>query len=71
MAAVVLGLTALGWGLLLGVVAPRHVHVDSTQVFGVGLGVTAYALGMRHVWRLGHLDERWREHPRICPPEPR
>ena len=52
---VVLTLTVVGWGLLAFVVAPHHYHVDSTTVFGVGLGVTAYTLGMRHAFDADHI----------------
>jgi high-affinity nickel-transport protein len=55
MAAFVLFLNVLGWGLLLGVVAPHHYHVSSNQVFGIGLGLTAYTLGMRHAFDADHI----------------
>jgi high-affinity nickel-transport protein len=55
MAAFVLFLNVLGWGLLLLVVAPQHYHVSSTQVFGIGLGLTAYTLGMRHAFDADHI----------------
>jgi high-affinity nickel-transport protein len=45
----------LGWGLLLLVVAPAHYHVGTAGVFGVGLGVTAYTLGMRHAFDADHI----------------
>ena len=35
--------------------APHHYHVSSTQVFGVGLGLTAYTLGMRHAFDADHI----------------
>ena len=44
----------VGWGLLIGVVAPHDYHVG-TQVLGVGLGVTAYTLGMRHAFDADHI----------------
>lgn len=55
MASVVLGLTVVGWGVLVLVVAPAHFQVDSTTVFGVGLGLTAYTLGMRHAFDADHI----------------
>jgi len=55
MALFVLFLTVLGWGLLAGVVVPNHYHVSSTQVFGIGLGLTAYTLGMRHAFDADHI----------------
>ncbi|MGN6252416.1 MAG: HoxN/HupN/NixA family nickel/cobalt transporter [Marmoricola sp.] len=47
-------LHVLGWGLLAGVVAPRHFEVGG-QLLGVGLGLTAYALGMRHAFDADHI----------------
>jgi high-affinity nickel-transport protein len=44
----------LGWGLLLGFVAPHGYRVGGTLV-GVGLGVTAYTLGMRHAFDADHI----------------
>ena len=55
MAAFVLFLHVLGWGVLVAIVAPHHYHVSSTQVFGVGLGLTAYTLGMRHAFDADHI----------------
>ncbi len=54
MALVVLGLHVLGFALLLGVVAPAHYRLGG-QVFGVGLGITAYVLGMRHAFDADHI----------------
>src|SRR6478736_7496911 len=45
----------IGWGLLLGVVAPQEFNLGSAGVFGVGLGVTAYTLGMRHAFDADHI----------------
>ncbi|GAA2496885.1 HoxN/HupN/NixA family nickel/cobalt transporter [Terrabacter carboxydivorans] len=50
----VLLLHVVGWGLLLGVVAPHEYRVAG-QLFGVGLGVTAYTLGMRHAFDADHI----------------
>ena len=55
MAAVVLGLTALGCFLLFAVVVPNHFQLGDTGVFGVGLGITAYTLGMRHAFDADHI----------------
>ena len=55
MALFVLFLSVLGWGVLLALVVPHHYHVTSTQVFGVGLGLTAYTLGMRHAFDADHI----------------
>jgi nickel/cobalt transporter (NiCoT) family protein len=55
MAFFVLLLHVVGWGVLIGIVAPHHYHVSSTQVFGIGLGLTAYTLGMRHAFDADHI----------------
>ena len=51
----ILALHVIGWGLLLFVVAPAHYGVGAAGVFGVGLGVTAYTLGMRHAFDADHI----------------
>lgn len=55
MTAFVLLLHVGGWGVLAFIVAPQHYQVDGTTVFGVGLGVTAYTLGMRHAFDADHI----------------
>ncbi|HEX3198350.1 MAG TPA: HoxN/HupN/NixA family nickel/cobalt transporter [Propionibacteriaceae bacterium] len=55
MASFILLLHVLGWGVLVGIVAPHHYQVSSTQVLGVGLGLTAYTLGMRHAFDADHI----------------
>ena len=47
-------LHVVGWGLLVLVVVPEHYRVAG-QLFGVGLGVTAYTLGMRHAFDADHI----------------
>ncbi|MBB5913592.1 high-affinity nickel-transport protein [Nocardia transvalensis] len=54
MVVAVAGLHVVGWGVLLLVVVPQHHLVDGA-VFGVGLGVTAYTLGMRHAFDADHI----------------
>jgi high-affinity nickel-transport protein len=53
-----LGVIALmhvvGFVVLLGFVAPHQYRLGS-QVFGVGLGVTAYTLGLRHAFDADHI----------------
>jgi nickel/cobalt transporter (NiCoT) family protein len=44
-----------GLGVPLAIVAPRHFQVRATQVLGVGLGLTAYTLGMRHAFDADHI----------------
>ncbi len=45
----------LGWGVLAGVADPQNVPAGSTGVFGVGLGVAAYTLGLRHAFDADHI----------------
>ena len=47
-------LHVVGWGLLVGVVAPGHYEVGG-RLLGVGLGLTAYTLGMRHAFDADHI----------------
>ncbi|MEU1409823.1 HoxN/HupN/NixA family nickel/cobalt transporter, partial [Streptomyces sp. NPDC005728] len=54
MAAFVLALHVIGWGTLVGVVAPEHFSLG-TESFGIGIGVTAYTLGMRHAFDADHI----------------
>ena len=55
MAGFILGLHVVGWGLLIFVVAPAHHRIGATGVFGVGLGITGYTLGMRHAFDADHI----------------
>ena len=55
MTATVVALHVIGWGLLVTLVAPRNLTLGSGEVFTVGLGVTAYALGMRHAFDADHI----------------
>ena len=52
---VVLALHLFGWGVLVLGVAPQHITLGSAGVFGVGLGVTAYLLGVRHAFDADHI----------------
>jgi nickel/cobalt transporter (NiCoT) family protein len=54
-ASVVLVLHVIGWGVLIFSVAPQHISLGSAGVFGVGLGVTAYLLGVRHAFDADHI----------------
>jgi high-affinity nickel-transport protein len=53
--AVVLFLHLFGWGVLIFGVAPQHITLGSAGVFGIGLGVTAYLLGVRHAFDADHI----------------
>jgi high-affinity nickel-transport protein len=55
MAAVVVGLHVVGFGVLFGVVAPEHLTLGGGQVFGVGVGVLAYSFGLRHAFDADHI----------------
>ncbi|HUZ52484.1 MAG TPA: HoxN/HupN/NixA family nickel/cobalt transporter [Streptosporangiaceae bacterium] len=55
MTAVVIGLHVLGWGLLAAAVARGHHYVSRGPAFGVGTGVLAYTLGMRHAFDADHI----------------
>ncbi|MFI6447102.1 HoxN/HupN/NixA family nickel/cobalt transporter [Kitasatospora sp. NPDC050543] len=50
----ILALHVIGWFTLLAVIAPRHYDVGG-QVFGAGMGLTAYTLGMRHAFDADHI----------------
>ena len=52
--AVVLGLHVVAFGLLLAFVVPAQLHVGA-QVFGFGLGITAYVYGLRHAFDPDHI----------------
>ena len=56
--AVLVGVIALlhlvGFGSLVMLIAPRHYQVGA-QVFGIGLGVTAYTFGLRHAFDADHI----------------
>jgi nickel/cobalt transporter (NiCoT) family protein len=54
MAAVVVALHVAGWGLLLAA-AGGHYHVGKAEIFGVGTGILAYTLGMRHAFDADHI----------------
>jgi high-affinity nickel-transport protein len=55
-AAVVLGLHVAGFATLLLLVVPQHYEVGASgQVFGLGLGITAYTLGLRHAFDADHI----------------
>jgi high-affinity nickel-transport protein len=51
----IIALNVIGFGLLLAVVAPQHFTLADGSVFGIGLGLTAYTLGMRHAFDADHI----------------
>jgi high-affinity nickel-transport protein len=54
LAIAIVGLHVVGFGLLIGLVAPRHLQLG-TGAFGIGVGITAYTLGMRHAFDADHI----------------
>jgi len=48
-------LHVIGFGLLFGFVVPAHLDLGSTGIFGIGVGITAYTLGMRHAFDADHI----------------
>src|SRR6202140_1746323 len=56
MAAVVIGLHALGFFILIALVAPHHYRLGGGGAFTVGLGLTAYTLGLRHALDADHIS---------------
>ncbi|MGW2516944.1 HoxN/HupN/NixA family nickel/cobalt transporter [Streptomyces sp. NPDC001617] len=54
MAAFVIALHVIGWFTLVGIVAPEHYSIGEKS-FGIGIGVTAYTLGMRHAFDADHI----------------
>jgi high-affinity nickel-transport protein len=54
MAGFVVALHVIGWFTLVAIVAPNHYSLG-TKTFGIGIGVTAYTLGMRHAFDADHI----------------
>jgi len=48
-------LHVVGWGVLVFAVAPHDYRLGSTGVLGVGVGLTAYMLGVRHAFDADHI----------------
>jgi high-affinity nickel-transport protein len=55
MTAVVVVLHVVGWVTLGALVAPHHYRAGGSGAFGLGLGLTAYTLGMRHAFDADHI----------------
>jgi nickel/cobalt transporter (NiCoT) family protein len=56
MIAVVVGLHVIGFLTLILLVAPHHHGLGSTGTFTIGIGVTAYTLGLRHAFDADHIS---------------
>jgi high-affinity nickel-transport protein len=54
MFAVIAALNLIGWGTLVFVVEPGHFSLGD-KVFGIGIGLTAYALGSKHAFDVDHI----------------
>jgi nickel/cobalt transporter (NiCoT) family protein len=50
----VVALNAIGWGLV-SAAATHHYHISKTGLMGLGTGVLAYTLGMRHAFDADHI----------------
>lgn len=55
MTGIVVGLNVLGWTMLTAATG-HHYHLSKTDVFGLGTGVLAYTLGMRHAFDADHIS---------------
>lgn len=54
MFSVIAALHLIGWGTLILVVVPEHHTVGGTAL-GIGIGLTAYTLGLRHAFDADHI----------------
>src|ERR1700733_12271360 len=50
------GLHVLGFLTLISLVSPRHYQLGSAGAFTIGIGVTAYTLGLRHAFDADHIS---------------
>jgi len=53
---IVVALHVVGFLTLIALVAPNHYHLGSAGAFTVGIGVTAYTLGLRHAFDADHIS---------------
>ena len=54
MFAVIVALHVVGWVTLVFIVEPAHFSVGD-KAFGIGIGLTAYTLGLRHAFDADHI----------------
>ncbi|MGA2522041.1 MAG: HoxN/HupN/NixA family nickel/cobalt transporter [Acidimicrobiales bacterium] len=54
MTGIVIGLNVLGWAML-ALALGHHYRISRTEIFGVGTGILAYTLGMRHAFDADHI----------------
>ncbi len=55
MGAVVTGLHVIGFFILIALVVPDELSLGAEGAFGLGVGVTAYVLGLRHAFDADHV----------------
>jgi nickel/cobalt transporter (NiCoT) family protein len=55
LAAVIVALHVVGFFILFALVAPRHFNLGAAGAFTVGIGLTAYTLGLRHAFDADHI----------------
>jgi high-affinity nickel-transport protein len=55
MAAVIVGLHVVGFFVLLALVVPKNFSLGASGAFGLGVGITAYTLGLRHAFDADHI----------------
>src|SRR5438067_13645059 len=55
LAAAVLALHLIGFFILLALVVPHDYSLGKAGVFGLGVGITAYTLGLRHAFDADHI----------------
>jgi nickel/cobalt transporter (NiCoT) family protein len=55
LAAIILGLHVVGFFILLALVVPNDLSLGKEGVFGLGVGITAYTLGLRHAFDADHI----------------
>jgi high-affinity nickel-transport protein len=55
LAAAIAGLHVAGFFILLVLVVPHGYSLGSSGVFGLGVGITAYTLGLRHAFDADHI----------------
>jgi len=58
MGLVVAGLHVLGFVTLFALVAPYHYYLGGAGTFTIGIGITAYTLGLRHAFDADHTSPR-------------
>jgi high-affinity nickel-transport protein len=56
LASAIVALHVIGFVTLLVFVVPRHFSLGKEGVFGLGLGITAYTLGLRHAFDADHIS---------------